>query len=105
MDAPGTPPPEETGGGALHALKMLQEAFGESHVSGTACSSSGKPALVPDSLVPVASSSVVASPAHASTSAAHAPDLPLKVPGLTYFGIPAHLECTIVGMSLCSNCS
>ena len=90
--APATPPVQETGGDALQAVRMLEEAWGESHVSSTACSSTTKDAFVPDSPISVASSGVAASPVHAPASAAHVPDQPVQVPGFTYFGGPAFLE-------------
>ena len=96
-EAPATPPVKGTDGcGASQALKKLQEAWGDCPpVSSTACGSTSN--YVPDSPISVASSGVAASPVPTPSSSPHVPDKPAQVPGFTFFGSPAFLECMLVG--------
>lgn len=78
---PATPPRKgkQMHSEALNALRMLEEAFGESAASLSACSSRAD--IVPDSPISVASSIQAQSPQKSiAAEAAYTPDLPLKVP-------------------------
>jgi hypothetical protein len=89
LEEPATPPTKKGQGAcdddALAALRKLQEAFGEEHISTTACSST---VLEPPSPMSIASSSCFGSPlvvkmsSGASSSKDHAAELP-KVPGFS----------------------
>jgi hypothetical protein len=89
LEEPATPPTKKGQGAcdddALAALRKLQEAFGEEHISTTACSSA---VLEPPSPMSIASSSCFGSPlvvkmsSGASSSKDHAAELP-KVPGFS----------------------